>query len=154
MAKIDEVMTGLNPKADARLARDIADHPGDATDMIPPVMLGPDSTARIDEHLARVRCVCGQPKPTDAIEGAIRAEAVVREFARLSLVADIDLALWLSIKTPPMPEPESSIEVWRDYTEALVVSRRLDAAFSASNRAAQDFRTTNLAALKAALGVE
>jgi hypothetical protein len=63
----DEVMTGLNQAGDARFARDLmAETVIDPRDL-PPVMLGPDSTARIDEHLARVACpACGSPKPTRA----------------------------------------------------------------------------------------
>lgn len=66
-------MDGSNPKGDARLAAAVlgAEDAVDPRDL-PPVMLGPDSTARIDASLARATCpACGSARPTNGYKVAV-----------------------------------------------------------------------------------
>lgn len=101
----------------------------------------------VTPDLDRVRCSCGQPRPTDA------GTDLVREYARLSLAADELLDLWGGMN-PQQPESSCDTAGWQAYGHRVAEKERTRAAWSKANDATKEYRRANLAALRAALGVE
>lgn len=106
-------MDGSNPKGDARLAAAVlgAEDAVDPRDL-PPVMLGPDSTARIDASLARATCpACGSARPTNGGGKVDHAAALGRLYA--------SHAEHGYPTTPTAPSDGDGEDAWMAYAKAM-----------------------------------
>lgn len=101
----------------------------------------------VTPDLDRVRCSCGQPRPTDA------GTDLVREYARLSLVVDAAQLDKHAIGYRTEPSGSATDTEWAEFVawkrREVALSARYSAAFSECRK----YVRANLAALKAALGV-
>lgn len=98
--------------------------------------------------LDRVRCACGQPRPTDA------GTDLVREYARLSVVSDAAHFAKEGLGFRCEPTHDATDEAWYAYAKWKREYAALDARYHKAFSDAYNFTKANLAALKAALGVD